>query len=831
MKKNFLLVLSLSAIAAVSLEMLAWLITPANITTVVPQDLENLYSTEEYYISGYDYSDSVYIPNNDDPQIGFCFSGRDMKTVFVEFEKPLGQDIAIQVYFAKNDEALNEANQVEVLAQKDDRIITVLLPRDIYTHIRLDINGEFSLRGIYTDTVEPEIVYKRGPVEIGRFFCGWAALFIIGWLCYCTPDIDTCINQKVGLKRHRIKKRWVICATFSIFGILLLFQVNFSNMASYSAVIPNNIAASGTLTLGTPRTIRSDEFLVSTPAFFHNSINGQLSAQALVKGSSSLIVLINNVITRLNPYYWGELYLPTSYAFSWGYLFKLFFALYTFYRLIRIITGSTWFSIIASFLLCFAPGFQWWAGPGVCGIWCGFVVLFYDYFCANKVWKKILCAWGLVCCASAVVPALYPAFDIPYIYLFLLIVIGIFATEKRINIKKTDIPYIIITCLLMAVVVTAYFISSYDTTQSMLETVYPGKRFCMGGDLPNSYWAHYLVAPLTPWTTKNFPIGYNQSEISSFLSLFPIPMAIFVAKYQDLKEQKVIKALVCFNILCDIYMVFGVGNIIAKYTLLSYTAPARLHLVWALSSFLLLLMECYYVIPKNFNNFKKYDWIGYFIVNGCVIVFLIWTVVYQGPIVNYIGAGNLVYFFAGIVLLGNLLFLGKKKVFIALICVLTIVSGAVVNPINFGTGIITDTPLAKEIRKIDSQESGSWIALDDLWMPKYVYAQGVDCLNYLSWPPRFDLFKPLDENGEFYDIYNRYAHVVVSLTEEETSFLLNQADAFTVNLNSNDLKEWGVDYVVTRGEISEKIVSVKFEVLYHDPVDNVNIYKVIYPAK
>ena len=84
MKKKFWLVLSISAIAAVFLEMLAWLVTPASIANaILPQNLENLYSTGEYYLSGYDYSDSIYIPNNNDPQIGFYFSGRDIKTIFM----------------------------------------------------------------------------------------------------------------------------------------------------------------------------------------------------------------------------------------------------------------------------------------------------------------------------------------------------------------------------------------------------------------------------------------------------------------------------------------------------------------------------------------------------------------------------------------------------------------------------------------------------------------------------------------------------------------------------------------------------------------------------
>ena len=826
MKKKFWLVLSISAIAAVFLEMLAWLVTPASIANaILPQNLENLYSTGEYYLSGYDYSDSIYIPNNNDPQIGFYFSGRDIKTIFIEFERPLRQDVAIQVYYATNNEALNEVNQEGVIAQKGEHTIVVPLPYNTYTHIRLDINGEFSLRGIYTDTSEPEIVYKKSPVEMGRFFCGWVALSIIGMLCYSTSNIDACL----GLKKYKIKKKWVICAVFCIFTVLLLLQVNFSNMASYNAVIPNNIKASGALAIGTTRSIRSDEFLVGTPAFFHNIINGKLSVQAITEDSNSIIVSLNNTITKKNPYYWGELYLPASYAFSWNALVKIFFALYTFYRMFHIITANRSFSILASFMLALSPGFQWWWGSFTCGVWCGFVVFFYDFFCTTMIWKKILCAWGLVCCASAIVPSLYPAWDVPRIYLFLLILIGIYATEKRINFEKTDVIYIVVTCSLMAIVVAAYFISSGDTTQVMLETVYPGKRFSSGGGLVESYWAHYLVAPFTPWQSDN--IFLNKSEISHFLHLFPVPVVVYFLKYREFKRVKVVTCLICFNIFCDIYMIFGVGEIIAKYTLLSYTTPERLHSIWGISSFLLLLLECYYIIPKQEEKFSKGDWVRLLFLNGSMIAFLTWVAVRQTLLIDYIGIGNYVYVSSGVILLGNLLLFGKKRIFISIMCILTIISGVVINPINFGTGIISDTPLAKEIREIDKRDSGRWIALDDVWMPKYVYAQGVDCLNYLSWPPRFDLFEPLDEDGKFRDIYNRYAHVMVDFTEEETSFLLNQMDALTVNLNIDDLKKWDVNYVVTRKEILQDTENIQFEMLYHDSLDNVNIYKVNYYIK
>jgi len=811
------------------IEILAWIVTPPSVPhTVLPADAKNLYSLIEYTISGYDRDDSWYIPNNEDPQIRFDLPNYAVETVIIEFKEPLSEDIPIQIYYAKNGDDLCERNHVEAIAEQGRKDIIITLPLGVYTCIRADINGPFSLEGIYTSSEEPQITYTKSPLwqNASRVFLVCAILFVIIW--FSCESLYLNIHLTMGHSSQRLipRKSILITCAFLIIGVLIMLRVNNSSMACYAAVIPNNIMESSQASLGWPRAIRSDEFLVGTPQFFHNQINGQLAEKALDLNSQSIAVWINNVITILNPYYWGELCLPVAYAFSWRFLFNLSFLFWVFYKLFLIITKHKNFSVVAAFLILFSPAVQWWSVAVVYGI-CGFAVFFYDFFKTEKQWRKLLCAWGLVCCTSAIVPTVYPAWAVPLAYLALFLLIGIYITQKQINFKKTDLPYIAVTCLLMIIVVAAYFISSGDAATTMLETVYPGKRFSTGGKLLGSYWAHYLAAPMIPWKTEN--LFLNQSELSHFLHLFPIPAAMYVFKYRDFKANKVMKALVVFNILCDVYMLFGVGDFIAKYTLLSYTTSKRLHIIWGFSSFILLLLECYYIVPRAPKEAGKIDWIKCILVNNCILVFLIWVAVTQETLMDYIKAGNFIYISVGLILLGNLLFWGKKKVFIASLCILTVISGVLVNPINFGTSVLTDTPLAKEIRKIDQQDSGRWVALNDImWMPKYVYAQGVNCINYISWPPRFDLFESVDENGKYRDIYNRYAHVGVSLTMEETSFILNSPDSFAISLNVNDLEQWDVKYIVVSGEMPEQMGDVKFELLYDDTLDNMNIYRVDY---
>lgn len=784
----------------------------------------------QHYTSGYQIEGTTYTPVNDDPQLGFTFTDREIQTILIEFSQPLEQDIGIQVYYASNNENLTGENFIDATASAESKVAVVHIPGNLYTHIRLDINGAFHLDEIHTSNKNIMSDDFKTNVSIAMILIRWAFLFIVFLI---VSDLYAYFQEKKGsIKQYDYIQRYslLLCQYWPVvvigaMGILILLQINNSSMRCYDMVIPNNIAAVDMTAVGVHRYIRSDEFLVDTSTFFHNILSGNLSI--LWESSDTLIESINNIITMLNPYYWGRLYLPPSYAFSWEFVFNTAITVLSFYGLFYIITKDRKFSILAAFMLLFSPGFQWWSGPGTFGVLCGVIVLFYEFFEVKKTWMKLLCCAGLVCIVSIFMPRIYPAWVVPLVYLYIFVLAGIYATEKRINFCKRDIPYIGITTALMLVVVLAYFISQGSNTEAILETVYPGKRFHAGGGLLSGYWANYLVEPFATWKELTIP-ETNLSEISSFLHLFPISLVLFFAKYKDLKNCRVITSLFCFNLICIVYMVFGIGDFLAKYSLMSYTTPERLSTVWGFASFILLLLECYYIVPCLFRDVKSKNGIGWVVLNVCVITFLIWVVCSHGDYVSYMGVISFSYVVITLVILANLLFFGRKKAFLWMMCLLTIVSGVIVNPINFGTAVMEDTPLAQEIRRLDSQEQGRWIVLDNLVLPKYVYAQGVDCLNWLSWPPRFDLFRPLDEDGEFYDIYNRYAHIVLSLSEQDTTFQLNYSDNFSLSLNINDLAIWDVKYIVKQGEIMPGTDLVQFELLYHDELDNINIYEVIY---
>ena len=73
-------------------------------------------------------------------------------------------------------------------------------------------------------------------------------------------------------------------------------------------------------------------------------------------------------------------------------------------------------------------------------------------------------------------------------------------------------------------------------------------------------------------------------------------------------------------------------------------------------------------------------------------------------------------------------------------------------------------------------------------------------------------------------IYNRYAHVILNITDEKSTVELMYADQVAINLNYNDLEKLNIEYILSTKDLSEEECSKIFEELYNE--DGMYIYKV-----
>ena len=78
-------------------------------------------------------------------------------------------------------------------------------------------------------------------------------------------------------------------------------------------------------------------------------------------------------------------------------------------------------------------------------------------------------------------------------------------------------------------------------------------------------------------------------------------------------------------------------------------------------------------------------------------------------------------------------------------------------------------------------------------------ANGIHTLNALEVTPDLATWKKLDPNGQWEEIYNRYAFVSVNVVEQESAdvFTLVAPDSFTVHVTPEQLRKLGVSNVLS----------------------------------
>ncbi len=781
------------------------------------EEYEGFKKVETLTQTGYEVEGNQYVAMTEDPQMYFQYD-QPLNAVGIKFQEPLEQDINIHLFYDVYGAGLNERDSLSVSVQAGETEVVFVPPCRTYSDIRLDIGNEeevgFVLEGVYFDSQHSGV----NPVLFIQSVVMAVILFgVLVMIIYGIKHRKEVMGKAMYVRTHIdgwLSVKRVAVFVLVVYALLVLLQVNLSSMQQYNRAIPHNIESVGDQTLGVSRAIRSDEYLGLADIF-----------DDVYKENRGNEDLFDTVTYYSNLEKVGFAILPLGNAFSFYSLFPYVFAFFFGYLFFRIfMKDSHVLPLVASFIVALAPEHVWWIGPGRTGRIFALVALFYYFFCVKKVYQKVLCAIGLGLTISWMVVTVYPAWDVPLVYLGLFATIAIFVKNKEVRFRKTDLIYIGATLAWLAFFGVCYTISQSEFVEATMNTVYPGMRFIAGGQIDPTYLIHYLAMPLTPYREISF---LNLSEASSFITLFPFPFVFFVANFKQFRKNKIIVTLQGLALVMMVYMFIGFPDIIAGITLFSYSMEVRINTIFGLISTLLLIFQSYYYVREVPIKSKQFA-VKTVCINASMAIILGAFLFSYRNVLNFLGITHAIVILTGVFMLINLVIFGYKKLFITVYLVVTLWCGAFVNPLNAGVDMMTSTPLAEEIRRIDEEDSGRWIVLGGTVLPKYVNAQGVECVNYLNYPPRFDLYAPLDPTGEYEDVYNRYAHVSLEIIEGETEFILNYGDAMTVKLSQDDIDVWDVKYIMSGEEFSLDTEELSTEFIYYDELDGLYIYKVVY---
>lgn len=637
----------------------------------------------------------------------------------------------------------------------------------------------------------------------------------------------------LSIIKYCVKYRYIIA--FILFAFLVVAKLHGSSIAYWDLIIKEKVNENEkTLLLGKVRGIRSDEWLIQTPMFFLQTetadffplINKNIRSDGQNMVISAYAPVFDLTILG-KPFNWGFILFGKEYGLSWYWYSKTILLFLLSYELSMLLTNkNTLISIVGAFWITYSPAVQWWFNfvPDLLIFSQAIIVATWYYVNSDEKKLKLFLIGVLTSSIIGYSLTFYPPIQVPLGYLtiiFLLFII--YSNRSKINLMKYD--YVLFGLMFIVIGLTFYsfFYKSLEAIKLLSKTVYPGVRFSNGGNFDVNYLQLYLIDWLVPYKEINFiyredSFFLNQSEVSIFLNFLPAIIFVFFKVYNMDNEKKYFIAAIIGYLLFQISWLFvHYPDWFAKYTLFSYVTERRLQLTVSLTS-LYLSIWVFSLIIKH----KPMKWFESLFISLFILIIYSYSIK-NTPMSDYLSP------FTGLTLL--LFFLlnfsfmqGIKPLFISLLTIFVCVGGLTVNPVSRGVGSIYNKTVSQKILEIKKKSpEQKWMAVNTHYLGNLLVALGVKTFNSMHYYPDLKMWKLLDTENRYEQIYNRNANVEVQFTEEKTHFKLPYPNNFILYLNKVDLKKTGVKYLLSNGPIKDNLFLKEIDRVYKD---NIYIYEV-----
>lgn len=629
-----------------------------------------------------------------------------------------------------------------------------------------------------------------------------------------------------------------------------MFELSGSSIAYWLNYLPSD-GDTGTL-FGVARGIRSDEWRVFTPFALSQEHTGYANPSTILRGAATDVTMTYaqpcwSLATVFRLFLWGYLVFGSAkgLAFFWAARTAAMFLVT--YECAKLYTrrNKTVSALVAA-VVAFSPITQWWFsvngtaelfvfGQGIA--LCAFFIVRH-----SAIWRKALGSILLAWCLGGYAFILYPAWQVPFFYVFAALTLFAAALGYRESGRTRkgavrSVLFIGLGVALFVVLAVVCVFGAWDVIQTTLDTAYPGSRRDYGGGGASSLFDYGLAvfAALIPDEVPG-----NAPELSTVFSLFPLGAVVALLSFRRKRDSFLI-VLLLIQAFFIVYLAFGLPELVAKLTLLGYTTPGRI--IYAIGFVdILLLIRGSIVLAQSSTlasrrrspgeTFSRHRSLPYVVaLVAAAVVTLACFFANRESFRLVFAAMLLLVIFAIIFFLARWLLSGSSDDrfrFASCFVAVVVVSGCCVNPVQRGVECLVDNPAVSMIEEISEQDADAlWIAEGD-GLGQACIVGGASCINSVNTYPVLERWGELDPSGQYEGIYNRYAHIMVELTESETTFELIQGDYFKVNLNVRDLAKLDVSYVLSERFLSDyDCDEIEFEQV-GNAADQLFVYKVKY---
>lgn len=671
-----------------------------------------------------------------------------------------------------------------------------------------------------------EKYYFLQKLSFDRVFIVFIIIFFIG--------LNIILDRK-KMYNFIYRKRYRIAIVILL--ALVLFNYNGSSLNYWDYYIqPSYTKVEFQPFLGKARPIRSDEWVVNTPIDLSQSkLSNKFSLiNNISRGTNTNIGLIVkspslSVSMLLNPFK-IMYFFNNEFGISFWWYARLIVLFMVSFEFIMLITKKKKLSLFGTILITFAPVVQWWFATALVDIIIYgelALIILNLFFDSKKGRSRIIYSilFGIV--GSLYICCYYPAWEIAFAYIYAIFFFWILIKNKdKLNFKL--LLNLLLSIIVIGLLVGCVLYEAKDAIPIIMNTAYPGKRVSIGGtgwQLLFTYFSSF---------SYSFIDMFNPCENSQFYHLFPIPLilgAYACFKKNVFKNEKkiLLRMMVVLSLLLLIWNIFELPVFISKITLLFLSTPQRSQVALGYLMILLLIL----IISESRNSLKLNNILSFIVSLTLTLFAAKINIDMFGIYLNqmYIAFISIFIFIISFMLLSNI----KKfeNYIIFLLSLLTIISGATVNPMSKGIDVMYDKPIAKFIQEeVKKNPDDKWLVISQHYLtPNYFIANGASTYNSVNIYPNLEWLKQFDTNNDDEEIYNRYAHIMIDITEDDSDFeIIQGADLLHLNIKNTDLYKTNATYIAVDKDFDEKLLDLYSYDLIYDEL-GFKVYKVDYNLK
>ena len=629
-----------------------------------------------------------------------------------------------------------------------------------------------------------------------------------------------------------------------VFLVCVGLRLHGSSIGVFDQVLPTRLTGEKSLLFGEPRWIRSDEYGVTTLKYFSQAANDyRLYSQRMSLSPTNMVLDFYSPVwdwTILGkPLSWGFLLFGNEIGLSWYWCGEIILIFMTALEMFLILTGGMRrVSLIGAVMITLSPAIQWWVMPHMPPAILYAMALFclgYWFFTAKTRLSKWSAAGLAAIAAIGFVLSIFPSFQVPCAYTVLVLLIVCLRRDRAmITFTRREWPRFALPAAAALLILGGFFLRSRADLSLLLNTVYPGRRMCLGGYGTIATLFTDLTSFFLPYQNINFS---NNCEAATYIQFAPLFLVLAPYLLPALKRERddswTVGAALCGILLVQgAYLLIGFPQWLAEVSLLRfcnrmhevYGWTATLFTVWGLSvldrhpdlpgrRIKCILPLLYGAVCLLLVDGARKDYFSGFAARGLPV-----------------GKALLVLALAGVVCALYFALFRRQRLLSAALILAMVFCGATVNPLMRGIGPVVDHPISASIAEMAEREPEErWMTLDcPNWLTNFVLANGARVLDAANFYPDVDKWAILDPAGQYGEFTNRYANECAELTEGENTVELLGGDYIKILLNPTSLKELRIHYLFSPMDYTDLLSDYGIACSYVTGQDGYGIYRLDY---